>query len=350
MPSGQDRFDLDPVAVASYLGGAIFVGVVVIVLHDARLLGILWAAAFFAVGVASGFLFGIPRTVQSDGQGTAGFEQRVNTNLEQISDWLTKILVGLGLSQLGNLPSKLQETAGYIAEGMGNTAAHRVYACGIMVYFSVVGFIGGYLLTRIFLPRLFYHAQERLQQAVAGLAAIAGGGPVGPAPIATSGGGATPANQAADAVNTTTEVLSAYSDLEKKASTDVLRAHIRNLEPSRQAYPLFRNLYIILARLYRWTGDLPKAIEILSEFILNKQKSGSGSDKDTAAGFFNRACYQSLQLGDKNAEEREVLKKKALEDLYQAISRAEEYKKEARDDPDFLALAQDADFQKVTST
>src|SRR5205085_11890184 len=29
--------------------------------------------------------------------------QSVNTNLEQISDWLTKILVGVGLTQFGSL-------------------------------------------------------------------------------------------------------------------------------------------------------------------------------------------------------------------------------------------------------
>src|SRR5690242_16782606 len=47
----------------------------------------LGAGAFFAVGMSAGFIFGIPR----------GSHKYVNSNLEQISDWLTKILVGVGL-------------------------------------------------------------------------------------------------------------------------------------------------------------------------------------------------------------------------------------------------------------
>jgi hypothetical protein len=64
------------------------------------------------VGLFIGFLFGVPKSLQgrsSTGQQTdrvapnpkevaAAYE--ANTNLEQISDWLTKILVGVSLTQL----------------------------------------------------------------------------------------------------------------------------------------------------------------------------------------------------------------------------------------------------------
>ena len=69
-------------------------------------------------GMLTGFLFGIPRSLQTDSppivtenNGTSkqlsqpGF--RGNTNLEQISDWLTKILVGVGLTQIGSISSAL---------------------------------------------------------------------------------------------------------------------------------------------------------------------------------------------------------------------------------------------------
>ena len=81
-----------------------------------------------------GFLFGIPRVLQDGQSGSAGphpgvrpeaptnlrlpsgasasspsagsgFRINVNTNLEQISDWLTKIIVGLGLVELRNMPT-----------------------------------------------------------------------------------------------------------------------------------------------------------------------------------------------------------------------------------------------------
>src|SRR5438552_4060746 len=71
------------------------------------------AGACLLGGGLLGFLFGLPRTVQDVGQrnsttsGLPSEPQNVsyhaNTNLEQISDWLTKILVGVGLTQIGQL-------------------------------------------------------------------------------------------------------------------------------------------------------------------------------------------------------------------------------------------------------
>lgn len=65
----------------------------------------LWAMAYCAAGFLLGFLFGIPRVLQADAARQPGkdsglpsdeYTQRVNTSLEQISDWLTKIILGLG--------------------------------------------------------------------------------------------------------------------------------------------------------------------------------------------------------------------------------------------------------------
>lgn len=61
------------------------------------------AAAAGAVGGFLGFLFGIPR---ADGDVAGNISQRryrPNTNLEQVSDWLTKILIGVGLAHFGNV-------------------------------------------------------------------------------------------------------------------------------------------------------------------------------------------------------------------------------------------------------
>ncbi|MFO0126287.1 MAG: hypothetical protein ACK54J_03520, partial [Pseudanabaena sp.] len=61
------------------------------------------SGASFVLGFLIGFLFGVPRTVESnDPTLTKNSQTRVhaNTNLEQISDWLTKILVGVGLTQI----------------------------------------------------------------------------------------------------------------------------------------------------------------------------------------------------------------------------------------------------------
>jgi hypothetical protein len=87
--------------------------------HSGSVLAValLVAGAAFLGGALLGFLFGIPRSlaVEATPAGTtaepveAGQRAalyRSNTNLEQISDWLTKILVGVGLVELGGSLSR----------------------------------------------------------------------------------------------------------------------------------------------------------------------------------------------------------------------------------------------------
>lgn len=114
-------------------------------------LSILCSSAFMAVGWGIGFLFGVPRTSATDTQ--------TNTNLEQISDWLTKVLVGVGLTQLVRIPVKLGLLASYIAAGYKDSArndsANNVFALSMFLYFSALGFLTGYLLTRLALQGEF---------------------------------------------------------------------------------------------------------------------------------------------------------------------------------------------------
>lgn len=122
------------------------------------------SAAF--VGGTLGFLFGIPRTLQREGGNStsepnppsvsaATADQRVgyraNTNLEQISDWLTKILVGVGLTQIRELRAGLVSLAAFAAQGLGAQPHSQVFALALISYYAVLGFLFGYLWTRLFL-------------------------------------------------------------------------------------------------------------------------------------------------------------------------------------------------------
>lgn len=147
-------------------------------------IALLWSFACLACGGFVGFLFGIPKVLQGDvpppaakteggasasgaktGSSTAatdsqqqsGYRIRANTNLEQISDWLTKIIVGITLIQLQKVPDNLNRAATFIAYSVGGD---RSFAGGILIFFSVGGFLGGYLLTRLFLTRAFYKADQ----------------------------------------------------------------------------------------------------------------------------------------------------------------------------------------------
>jgi hypothetical protein len=73
-----------------------------------------------------------------------------NSNLEEISDWLTKILVGMGLSQWPAIKSQLRAIMTLLANGIGGDSAQPL-ALGIVMYFGTIGFLAVYLLTRLFI-------------------------------------------------------------------------------------------------------------------------------------------------------------------------------------------------------
>lgn len=72
-----------------------------------------------------------------------------NANLDQISDWLTKIIVGVGLTQLVNIPKALESLGESIKPALGDVASSQAFGIGLIIYGSVVGFLFGYLLTRL---------------------------------------------------------------------------------------------------------------------------------------------------------------------------------------------------------
>jgi len=134
----------------------------------------LLAGASLGIGALLGFLFGIPRTLQEDrpavnsatGAATSdptkqpdqGYRQQVNTNLEQISDWLTKILVGVGLTQLSSLPEQLRRLGTSFGPELGNNSTVAIV---IVLNFMVVGFFAGYLITRLVLAPAFKQADTQ---------------------------------------------------------------------------------------------------------------------------------------------------------------------------------------------
>jgi hypothetical protein len=159
--------------------------------------GVATAGAALMVGGTLGFIFGIPRTRsagqrsgnaaaennqsnQEKGQAPATGEdqQRTdvegNTNLEEISDWLTKMLVGVGLTQLYKVPAQLGSLTRYVAKGLvGPEDAPLIlippeaFALGVIVYFLFVGFLFGFLWTRFVLtPSLRGGAEARLRHAL----------------------------------------------------------------------------------------------------------------------------------------------------------------------------------------
>jgi hypothetical protein len=118
--------------------------------------GVLIAGASFFIGGFLGFLFGIPKTVKL--QSTSGSspppsgENREmyteNTNLEDVSDWLTKIIIGVGLVELTQIPGFINQFAEMIAPALGGVPSSGPFGIAILVYYSLIGFLMVYLATR----------------------------------------------------------------------------------------------------------------------------------------------------------------------------------------------------------
>ncbi len=128
------------------------------------------AGASLLVGGLLGFLFGIPRTDTQRPADDNGSRYAANTNLEQISDWLTKILVGVGLTQLSQIGETLTKVAEFFAPALAGDAQAKPFALCVIVFFTTAGFMFAYLWSRIYLARamdladISYEVQHELKE------------------------------------------------------------------------------------------------------------------------------------------------------------------------------------------
>ena len=118
----------------------------------------LWAMMCLATGALVGFIFAVPRL---NPETTPSGTYLPNSSIMVISDWLTKILVGVGLVEFHNIGLFLSDTSANLGKALllkdslqdENEAA--VFALALIVYFFVAGIIQGYLLTRIYIGGKF---------------------------------------------------------------------------------------------------------------------------------------------------------------------------------------------------
>jgi hypothetical protein len=122
----------------------------------------LWAMGSLSTGALVGFLFGVPRWIAAKGTTTTIARTRYepNTNIEKLSDWLTKMLVGVGLVELHKFGPTLSHASSLLASGLtlrpGRVVAAdeaQAFSTGLLAYFFVTGIIQGFLLTRMFITR-----------------------------------------------------------------------------------------------------------------------------------------------------------------------------------------------------
>jgi hypothetical protein len=181
-----------------FLGGVAVVGILALSLWASARTG-KWPSEFAfgllimgsagLVGGVIGLLFGIPKSIsdpssaasptannqsnlRADDSAAGGRRSSytVNTNLEQISDWLTKIIVGVGLTEIPSIRDQFFKIAAFCGDGFISgtpptaSAAAPVVAAVIIIYGLTAGFLAGYLFTRIFLPGAFERVDSALRR------------------------------------------------------------------------------------------------------------------------------------------------------------------------------------------
>jgi hypothetical protein len=112
------------------------------------------ALAALLTGFLAGFLVGVPKIVSS---GQVHLTTRLfspSTNLAEISDWLTKLLLGAGLFSLSHLGEPVGKLIDNVVGGLHGTTsdpatiqAAKVIAGTVMIAYTVLGVLVGYIVT-----------------------------------------------------------------------------------------------------------------------------------------------------------------------------------------------------------
>jgi hypothetical protein len=117
--------------------------------------GLAIALAAFVSGSLIGFLFGIPRVVSSGQLRQQSDPYSPSSNLAEVSDWLTKLLLGAGLVQLTRLAAPISHLIDNIAAGLtattatGTSSAAKVMAGSILFGYTVIGLLDAYVVTTV---------------------------------------------------------------------------------------------------------------------------------------------------------------------------------------------------------
>jgi len=137
--------------------------------HIAGMLLLIFMASGL-VGVLLGFLFAVPRSSDENPAAPSGRLLSTNTNLSKVSDWLTTMLIGVGLTQLHAIDDYLTRFRDFLTQAVeavgvtGPPAAWIPYAGPlVLVSAACAGFILMYMHMRLNLVRLLHDTEEYLQ-------------------------------------------------------------------------------------------------------------------------------------------------------------------------------------------
>lgn len=186
------------------------------------------AVAAAIVGALIGFIFGIPKSTATassstvEGTVTAKAEYQGNSNLEQISDWLTKVLVGASLVQLGIIRDEFNALGARFGTSGPMGSSGWIVAPAIIIAFAVSGFLLAYLWARIYMAQTLTATQQSNDVERQKPAAVANGAAANIPPVPEEAAGdKLPVNQKAG------EDVVAAQDRQDQAALDTSAAKAR---------------------------------------------------------------------------------------------------------------------------
>jgi hypothetical protein len=133
------------------------------------------AGACVLCGGCAGFLFGIPRAgkqqLKEDENGVGSHYYSDNTNLEDISDWLTKIIVGLTLVKFRTILNWIDSAATSVSKTLvnqpdcsDNCGKYYVFSYGTILIYLLAGGLMAYLWTRINFSKILTYNRKHLRE------------------------------------------------------------------------------------------------------------------------------------------------------------------------------------------
>jgi hypothetical protein len=91
-------------------------------------------------------------------------QDETNTNLEQVSDWLTKIIVGVGLTQIGRVLPALTKLSENLKAPLGGQPSSGTFGLALTISYTLLGFLFFYLWSRTGLHEELRYILSRLSR------------------------------------------------------------------------------------------------------------------------------------------------------------------------------------------
>lgn len=296
--------------------------------------GLLIAGAALLSGFLLGFIFTIPRVGGSRGKDTTAPAKGSsasssstqydsapsNDNLVEISDWLTKIILGVGLVELKSIAGNLGNLSYFLAVGLrpinvsilepilvGQTAG-----LAILIFYFTLGFLLGSVWTMIYFQR---DLKGKLKDA----------------------------EQQTEAERRQKRIANRIQWIETCLNEKQFDKAMASIDEALKSDPLNGLFVMTKARILKRKATQPGQSDrnkLLNEALACADQA-IALLPETGEPLYNKACYQALL-------DPAALKISILENLKGAFRLNPGLRQNAKDDEDLASLKHDADFVKLT--